>query len=103
MSAVQVPAPFMDFDGVSIHQGDARELLPRFESESFDCVTTSPPYYGHRSYGGGSTLGGEARVEDYVVALVAIFDELRRVLKPSGTCFLNIGESYDDKRALLVP
>jgi DNA modification methylase len=85
----------------SVLEGDARDVLPRLEAASVDCVVTSPPYFRHRDY--GSDLGREATVREYVANLVAIFDAVRRVLKPSGSCFVNIGDSYDDKRALLVP
>jgi site-specific DNA-methyltransferase (adenine-specific) len=86
-----------------VREGDAREVLSTFEADTVDCVVTSPPYYGHRTYGGDSTLGREQKVDDYVEALAGIFAEVLRVLKPTGTCFVNLGESYQAKRALLVP
>jgi len=85
---------------------DAMELPLR--DASVQCVVTSPPYYGLRKYAGvqefvwehadGTTwtgaLGGEPTPEMYVAHLVEVFGEIRRVLAPSGTVFLNIGDSY---------
>ena len=88
---------------MTIHEGDARAVLSTFQAELVDCVVTSPPYFGLRTYGGPSTLGLEQTVREYVEALTGIFAEVQRVLKPTGTCFVNIGESYQAKRALLVP
>jgi DNA modification methylase len=85
-----------------IHEGDAGAVLGLYTDEFFDCVVTSPPYFGHRSYG-GSELGMEPTVEGYVTNLVGIFREVRRVLKSTVTCFLNVGETYLRKRAQLAP
>lgn len=61
---------------------------------SVHCVVTSPPYYGLRNYKVAGQLGLEATVEEYVVNLVAAFREVKRVLRPEGTCWLVIGDSY---------
>ena len=59
-----------------------------------DCIVTSPPYYGLRDYGHSSQIGLEGSPDAYVQAIVAVFTEVRRVLKDGGTVFLNIGDSY---------
>jgi len=59
-----------------------------------DCIVTSPPYYGLRDYGIDGQLGLEPTMQEYIDKLVAVFREVRRVLKPEGTCWLNIGDSY---------
>jgi DNA modification methylase len=62
--------------------------------ESVDCVVTSPPYWGLRDYGVAGQLGLEATPADYVAAMVAVFRESWRVLRPAGTLWLNLGDSY---------
>ncbi len=74
--------------------GDARKLLSRFPDEKFQCAITSPPYWGLRDYGIEGQIGAEPEVEDYVADLVALFREVRRVLRSDGTLWLNIGDSY---------
>lgn len=73
-------------------RGDARGLPLR--AGSVDCCVTSPPYFGLRDYGIPGQLGLEATPDAYVAALVTVFREVRRVLKDSGTVFLNLGDSY---------
>jgi len=83
-------------------RGDALETLRLFPAASVDCCLTSPPYFGHRRYAGGG-LGAEGRWQDYVAALGAVTDELRRVLRPAGSLWLNLGDTYRGKRQLGVP
>lgn len=83
-------------------QGDAVETLRLFPATSVDCVVTSPPYFGHRRYAGGG-LGAEPDWRAYVAALGAVTAELLRVLKPSGSLWLNLGDTYRGKRQLGVP
>lgn len=64
------------------------------ESESVDCCVTSPPYYGLRDYGVDGQIGLEETLEEYISKLVMVFDEVRRVLKPKGTLWLNMGDTY---------
>lgn len=73
-------------------RGDAR-FLPLVDG-CVDCCVTSPPYFGLRDYGNPAQLGLEATPEAYVAALVAVFREVRRVLKPTGTVWCNVGDSY---------
>jgi DNA modification methylase len=68
--------------------------LRRLPSASADCVITSPPYFLLRNYSVDDQIGGEADVADYVQRLLAVCDELARVLKPAGTFWLNLGDSY---------
>ena len=83
-------------------QGDALVILKQLPEESIDCVMTSPPYWGKREYENGG-LGLEADYRDYVHDLAAICGEVRRVLKPEGSFWLNIGDSYEKKRLLGIP
>ena len=82
--------------------GDALETLRLFPTASVDCCLTSPPYFGHRRYAGGG-LGAEGRWQDYLAALGAVTAELRRVLKPAGSLWLNLGDTYRGKRQLGIP
>ena len=74
--------------------GDVRLMLRELEDESVNCVVTSPPYWGLRDYGNEGQLGLESTPEEYVDELTAIFTECRRVLKPDGTCWVNIGDKW---------
>lgn len=75
-------------------QGDVFEKLKEMPSESVDCVITSPPYWGLRDYGVEGQLGLEKTPEEYVAKMVEIFHEVARVLKKTGTLWLNLGDSY---------
>ena len=77
-----------------IMQGDALDCLQVLADSSVDCCVTSPPYWGLRDYGHEGQLGLEPTPEAYVAGMVAVFHEVLRVLKPTGTCWLNIGDSY---------
>ena len=75
-----------------IIRADARHL-PLIDG-CVDCVVTSPPYFGLRDYGQAGQIGLEPTPDAFVASLVAVFREVRRVLKPEGTCWLNLGDSY---------
>ena len=81
---------------VTLYQADARQLpIP---DESIDCVVTSPPYWGLRDYGlEDQGLGLEPTPEEYCANMVAVFREVWRVLKPTGTVWLNLGDSYSSQ------
>lgn len=74
--------------------GDALEALRQLPAGSVHCVVTSPPYWGLRDYGVPGQLGLERTPEAYVSTLVAVFAEVRRVLREDGTLWLNLGDSY---------
>lgn len=77
-----------------IYQGDSLEVLKTFPSDSIDCIVTSPPYYGLRDYGVEGQIGQEKTPQQYIQNLMKIFDECKRVLKKTGSCWVNIGDSY---------
>jgi DNA modification methylase len=77
---------------MSVIRADAR-ALPIVDGCVQTCVT-SPPYWGLRDYGNSDQIGLEATPEAYVAQLVAVFADVRRVLKPDGTLWLNLGDSY---------
>lgn len=78
---------------VVIH-GDTREVIRQLPSDTFQCAVTSPPYWGVRDYGVENQIGAEPDLDAYIKDLVAIFREVRRVLKTDGTFWLNIGNTY---------
>lgn len=78
----------------TIVQGDALFELRKMPSDSVHCAITSPPYFGLRDYGHKEQIGLEGTPEAYVEKLVQIFREVRRILRPDGTLWLNIGDSY---------
>lgn len=83
------------FDGPTlVLQGEALATLRMLASDSVDSVVTSPPYWRMRDYGHPDQLGLEADVQAFVERLADIFDEVRRVLKPTGTAWVNLGDSY---------
>ena len=78
----------------TILAGDARQRLSELLAESVDCVITSPPYFRLRNYAASGQLGQERDVDEWVANLRAVFRELARVLKPHGSVWLNVGDSY---------
>lgn len=74
--------------------GDAPRRLAELPTASVDCVITSPPYFLLRNYGVAGQLGLEARVEQWVENLIGVMRAVRRVLKPTGSVWLNVGDSY---------
>lgn len=87
----------------SIICGDSLNSLRKIPSSSMDCIVTSPPYYGQRDYAVDGQLGGEDTPSEYVTKLAEIFDECRRVLKDSGSLWLNLGDKYLDGNLLGMP
>lgn len=80
-----------------IVRGDALKILKTIPGESIDCIVTSPPYWALRDYGVMRQIGLESTIEEYLDKLLPIFDELKRVLKSTGTCWINLGDTYADK------
>ena len=78
----------------TLYQGDALEILRQLPDGSVHTCVTSPPYWGLRDYGVEGQIGLEKTPEEYVEKLVAIFREVRRVLRDDGTLWLNLGDCY---------
>lgn len=79
---------------VKIIQGDCKEVLKGIPDQSVNCVVTSPPYYGLRDYGCEGQIGLEETPEIFLVGMVEVFREVRRVLRDDGTLWVNMGDSY---------
>lgn len=75
--------------------GDCRQLLKAIPSGSIHCCVTSPPYWGLRDYGVKGQIGLEPSLDEYIDGMVAVFREVRRVLRDDGTLWVNMGDSYN--------
>lgn len=75
--------------------GDCRERLAELPEQSVHTCVTSPPYFGLRDYGHAGQIGLESTPDAFVAEMVAVFREVRRVLRDDGTCWINLGDSYN--------
>jgi DNA modification methylase len=79
---------------IRILQGDVRDMLQTLDADSVDCVVTSPPYWGLRDYGVDGQIGQERSLGEHLDVLVEVFREVRRVMKPEATLWINYGDCY---------
>jgi len=97
LKSPQTVASFQEPDSgnpLLVLHGDTRELIKVIPANTFQCVVTSPPYWGVRDYKVHGQIGAEPDLGDYISDLVAVFSEVRRVLRSDGTFWLNIGNTY---------
>ena len=87
---------------IEILHGDAFEKIKLLKDKSIDCIVTSPPYWQLRDYGVAGQLGLEDTVEEYIEKLLDIFDECWRVLKDTGTVFINMGDTYSSSKIYTI-
>jgi site-specific DNA-methyltransferase (adenine-specific) len=74
--------------------GDVRSKLAELPDAAVDCIITSPPYFALRDYGHEAQIGAEATVEDWAASIASVCAELWRVLTPTGSLWLNLGDGY---------
>lgn len=86
--------PLYDVSGIRLYCEDAGVVLAGLPSESVQCVVTSPPYWGLRDYKCPGQIGLEASPDEYISTMLWVFLEVRRILKPDGTLWLNMGDCY---------
>lgn len=92
--------PYYQDDAVTLHHGPALDVLATLPDESANCIVTSPPYFGLRSYLPADhpdkhrEQGAEASPAEFIEGMRAVFAEARRVLAKDGTLWVNIGDSY---------
>ena len=82
--------------------GESRDVLKTLPENSIHCCVTSPPYYNLRDYGVDGQIGIEKDPEEYIKALVEVFREVKRVLRPDGTLWVNIADTYAANRTYQV-
>jgi DNA modification methylase len=84
--------------------GDARLTLQDFPENCIDMCITSPPYFQQRTYNlGDAEIGSEKDLDAYLNNLRLVFNRVKRVLKPAGTCWVNIGDAYKNGELSLIP
>lgn len=83
--------------------GDVIKSLQKLPNKSIDVIITSPPYYQQRNYEVNGEIGREQTVDEYINKMIKVANELKRVLKDSGSYFLNIGDKFIDKNQQLIP
>ena len=81
--------------------GDARST--GLKDDSVDLVVTSPPYWQKRDYGHDDQIGQESTPQGYVSAMMECLAEWKRVLRPTGSVFLNVGDTYHKKSLVGIP
>ena len=86
-----------------IHTGDCFDVLPTLPDESVHMVMTSPPYWNLRDYDHADQLGLEPESDQYVQNMADVFDEVKRVLRPDGSLWLNLGDTYENKDLQQIP
>ena len=108
---ISLPAVYPNFDVLKssepaaypvFHTGDALTVLKTMPNNTVDCIMTSPPYWGQRCYENGG-IGLENKPEYFIDNLLNIIKELYRVLKTTGSFWLNIGDTYKNKSLQGIP
>ena len=86
--------PYLADSDLSLHHGDALEVLGTLPERSVHCCVTSPPFWALRDYQVDGQIGLEETPEEWCANLVDVFREVKRVLRDDGTLWLEVGDSY---------
>src|SRR3990167_10609827 len=78
----------------TVFNSDVFEALKKIPDNSIDCVFTSPPYWALRDYGVKGQIGLEPHPQQFIETMLRLGNEVRRVLAPHGTYWLNLGDTY---------
>ena len=107
MTAAKRPGTWLPLGEIVV--GDATQELGRLPARSIDQIVTSPPYFRLRNYGHDGQFGLEEHVEQWIDALLPVIDQAVRILTPTGTLWLNLGDTYAthprqgaDRKSLLL-
>lgn len=84
-----------------LHVGDCIESLKKLPEQSVNTCVTSPPYYALRDYGVEGQIGLEPTPEEFIQRLLAVFREVRRVLRDDGTLWVNMGDNWDKNKQMM--
>ena len=84
---------------ITVRIGEVEQRLREMDSDSISCVVTSPPCWAQRDYDNQDQIGTESDPQDYIDRMVSVMREVRRVLRPDGTCWFNIGDTWLSKKA----
>ena len=95
--------PKLDLSRCTFITGEALAELRKMKSQSVSVIVTSPPYWPAKRDYGGLGIGFEPTLEEYIVALVAIFSEARRVMKDDGVIWIVIDDSYSEGNLQFIP
>jgi len=76
--------------------GDASKFVSKLPDKSVDAVVTSPPYWQQRDYGCDGQHGLEKSMFDYINVMFELFEDIKRVLKPKGSCWVNLGDCFNE-------
>ena len=90
---IQKPPALPLLDSV-LYEGDALTVLQRLPSDSVQCAVTSPPYWGLRDYNNPDQIGLEETLPQFINRIRTVFSEVKRVLRPDGVFWVNIGDGY---------
>ena len=88
---------------VELYIDDALNSMSKLENNSVDLIMTSPPYFNQRDYKTSNQWGNEEQLNDYLSKIELWCKDCFRILKNSGSLFLNIGDKYNKKGLLLIP
>jgi DNA modification methylase len=88
---------------IELRLGDSLEVMKEIPDNSIDCIVTSPPYFNLRDYGEVGQIGNESTVEEYINNLSLVFKECYRILRKSGSFWLNIADVYCNRELLCIP
>lgn len=102
-NARELPAPFAQTALGSLFSGDAATVLALLPAGSVDCIIGSPPYFAVRDYSVRGQIGIEPSLDEYLDRLCSVYDTAKRVLKPTGSCWVVIGDLYLEKDLALLP
>ena len=84
----------MRLDNRTVLIGDVMDKVKEIPNETIDCIISSPPYWALRDYGTGKQWGMEEDFHDYLKRMNSLMQELRRILKPTGSVWINLGDTY---------